>query len=201
MGSTGTRRERGMSDRGFFEQEFPVALTQHGKIIACTSKPAASGADWNRVFYAAVQNTENAPYAPGQTWALIILMRTERNLRDWCNFYYKDMSEESGPGEDTCPDRILDLLSPTDHEYASNWRERCRANSARREAARNLASGQIVRFANSMWFGDAYGFVSRFRFTKEGRKVVFVALTDDDAPRFRAHITRWQERAFEIETA
>ena len=38
------------------------------------------------------------------------------------------MGESSGPCEDHCPASILSLLSPTDSEYANNWRERCRKN-------------------------------------------------------------------------
>lgn len=33
--------------------------------------------------------------------------------------------EDEGPVANFCPQRILDLLSPTDNEYALDWRERC----------------------------------------------------------------------------
>jgi hypothetical protein len=39
------------------------------------------------------------------------------------NFGYKDMSENSGPGMINCPERILKLLTPTDNEYAIQWRK------------------------------------------------------------------------------
>ncbi|MCL7489732.1 MAG: hypothetical protein M8357_16315 [Desulfobulbaceae bacterium] len=49
---------------------------------------------------------------------------------------YKDMDESMGPCESECPERILNLLSPTDHEYALAWRQRCRDNIARKKAFR-----------------------------------------------------------------
>jgi len=49
---------------------------------------------------------------------------------------YKDMDESMGPCESECPERILNLLTPTDHEYALTWRQRCRDNIARKKAFR-----------------------------------------------------------------
>ncbi|MBN9598775.1 MAG: hypothetical protein J0G28_03740 [Afipia sp.] len=36
------------------------------------------------------------------------------------------IAEDEGPYASFCPQRILDLLSPTDNELALDWRERCR---------------------------------------------------------------------------
>jgi hypothetical protein len=44
------------------------------------------------------------------------------------------VSEPMGPCECDCPDAILDLLIPTDHQYAEEWRARCRDNAAERRA-------------------------------------------------------------------
>lgn len=49
---------------------------------------------------------------------------------------YKDMDESMGPCESECPERILHLLSPTDHEYALNWRQRCWDNIACKKRVR-----------------------------------------------------------------
>ena len=40
-------------------------------------------------------------------------------------FFTKGMSEDMGPYECDCPKRILDKLSPTEHEFALAWRKRC----------------------------------------------------------------------------
>lgn len=42
------------------------------------------------------------------------------------DFYYKEMCETMGPTEAKCPESILNLLSPTDNEFANDWRKRCR---------------------------------------------------------------------------
>lgn len=64
-------------------------------------------------------------------------------------FGVKTMGESSGPCEDHCPASILSLLSPTDSEYANNWRERCRKNiEAKKDphALKNLPVGAVIRF-------------------------------------------------------
>lgn len=71
------------------------------------------------------------------------------NNRDYFNFGVKTMEESMGPCEDHCPASILSLLSPTDSEYANNWRERCRKNiEAKKDphALKNLPVGAVIRF-------------------------------------------------------
>lgn len=43
-------------------------------------------------------------------------------------FLVKKMSENEGPCQDHCPASILKLLSPTEEEWAIEWRKRCQAN-------------------------------------------------------------------------
>lgn len=48
------------------------------------------------------------------------------------NWYeIRGMSEIDGPVADFCPQRILDLLSPTENNEALHWRERCRHRLSR----------------------------------------------------------------------
>lgn len=56
-------------------------------------------------------------------------------------FGYKSMDETMGPCEAECPARILDLLTPTEYEYAIAWRAQCRANLA------NKAKASLTRSA------------------------------------------------------
>ncbi len=60
----------------------------------------------------------------GNVYGLVVL--TSVDSKEYFNFNYKDMSEDMGPCEDNCPVSILNLLSPTDNEYAMDWRRRCR---------------------------------------------------------------------------
>lgn len=114
------------------------------------------------VYYAAVENLkrygekqpdgsrpiEDVPEAERHTWAAVFL--TSVDSRDYYNFAYKDMSEDMGPGECDCPASILSLLSPTDHEWAIEWRERCRKHIEEKKspnALKNLPIGAVIRFS------------------------------------------------------
>src|SRR3546814_19605923 len=76
----------------------------------------------------------------GEIFAIVCLVRWNPRAKDGYIFGYKDMDETMGPCEADCPARILDLLTPTDKEYAREWRARCCANLARR--ARQLEIGR-----------------------------------------------------------
>lgn len=195
MGSTGTYREKGMTDRAFFENEFPTMLGKTGHILACKSLPA--GGEWNRVFYAAVQNHDDAEYTPGKVWCLVVLMHNMRNSRDGMNFYYKDLSDSMGPAEDTCPASILDLLSPTDSKYSNEWRARCRKAIAQAEKSK-IADGTIVEFGHPFKFVSGHE-AARFRFVKEGRRTYWAALDQDNAFRFNCRLPKtWHRHDFTI---
>lgn len=160
MGWTGTHRERGLSDREYFEAEFPTTLREHGRIVACSTKGG--------VFYAAVENNDRAAYKPGETWALVVLIQRGRG---WWNFHYKEMSEESGPYEAHAPASVLDALSPTDHDYATEWRAKCRANLTRDAEAKAVKKGTTVLFGHELSFGDGvtedtFQFVERSTFRR-----------------------------------
>jgi hypothetical protein len=135
MGWTGLHRAPGTSDRDFFEQEFPATLMRDGRILDCATV--------GNVFYAAVANNDTAPYKPGKTWALIVLMRRGRGEY---NFHYKEMDEGMGPVECRCPERILDRLSMTEDEFALNWRSRCQDYHDARKAKGTIRKGETVVF-------------------------------------------------------
>jgi hypothetical protein len=56
---------------------------------------------------------------------------------------YKDMDESVGPYESECPERILKLLTQTDHEYAVQWRQRCWNNIAQKKSFR-LTKDEVI---------------------------------------------------------
>ncbi len=63
------------------------------------------------------------------------------------------LTETMGPYNYGCPARILDLLSPTDNEYALAWREKCRAQLAL-TGRRKPATGDIVILPEAIAFSD-----------------------------------------------
>lgn len=109
---------------------------------------ATVGSTW----YAAVRHT----HADGtfETFAVICLTsKGSRKRGD--GFGYKDMSEDMGPVECSCPARILDLLTPTDSEYANDWRQRCRdrAKASRQRRASAPKPGARVTFNPPIMYG------------------------------------------------
>lgn len=50
---------------------------------------------------------------------------TALDNKEYFNFGYKEMGESCGPHKAECPVGILKLLTPTDSEWANQWRERC----------------------------------------------------------------------------
>lgn len=74
-----------------------------------------------RVYYAAVKTTnKDGSY---KIWAAVFL--TSTNQRSYNNFAYKDQDETCGPTDCCCPRSILELLTETDSQYATTWRENC----------------------------------------------------------------------------
>lgn len=89
--------------------------------------------------YAAIELTTKAT-GERKVRAAIILTKYDR--RDGC-FMMKHMSEDVGPTHCKCPKRILDLLTPTDNEWANQWREICRMNLTRDRMKKNLSAGKL----------------------------------------------------------
>lgn len=147
--------------------------------------------------YAAVKTT----YADGTTriWAAVFKLEFLPRSSSFETFRYKDMSEDSGPFEDTCPARILNRLTPTDSQYANEWRERCRARLARREANK-VSDGDCIRFERAVGFtvNSRPGRIERdtFRVVVQGRRVSFMAVDEDGRDDFTCSIPNWRDRSF-----
>jgi hypothetical protein len=114
MGWTGTSYYRGKSLFEFFSERFNG---EHGKLLdlALVNRTTAYGA-W--------QNTR--PDGTKYVIGMVILIRWSPG-----EIYYKEMSEDMGPNEDSCPERILKQLSPLEDflepgncmDWAKSWRE------------------------------------------------------------------------------
>lgn len=88
-------------------------------------------------------------------------------------FFWRDMDETEGPVQTECPQRILKLLTPTDHEYAKNWREKCwKFHKQNRNGAKTFQHGDILEFPREVNFTD--GFTGQqFILIKRGRSTLF----------------------------
>lgn len=130
-------------------------------------KVLASSCPGNRVYYAAAQVITNG--IGGEIFAIVCLVRWNPRDKEGLVFGYKDMDESMGPCEDHCPKSILDLLTPTEKEYALDWRRRCRENLARR--TRRVEDGDRIRLSEPMTFTDGH-VGQEFIVEKRGRRVV-----------------------------
>jgi hypothetical protein len=142
----------------------------------------------NQVYYAAAQ-----PYGQADTavFAIICLVRWNPRDKDGMIFGYKDLTEHAGPCEAECPERILALLGPTDHEHAIDWRRRCLASLQRRQ--RPIVDGARIRLADEMTFTD--GHKGRdFIVVKQGRQTSL----KDPATGQRYRLNRLMDRAWDI---
>lgn len=98
-------------------------------------------------YYAAIEHTHENKR---EVWAAVTL--TQINNKEYFNFAYKDISEDMGPVECKAPACILDLLTPTENQYALEWRKRCRENLDRPKLA-DLPIGTKIRFTS---YGTTY---------------------------------------------
>jgi hypothetical protein len=111
------------------------------------------------------------------------------------NFGYKDMSEDMGPYEAKCPLRVLGRLTPTDSEWANDWRARCREH-AEKAAKPPVAPGTVVTFAEQIKFTDGYAGDTFEVVRHRKRGLAF------KAPTGRLYrVTRYKEREFAVKTA
>lgn len=142
MGWVYTNRPKGMPLKKFFEQEFGLDKPEaKGKILDCASN-----------FRAAYMAYEFYVGDKREVVALVCAIHYVPNDPAGYNFGYKDMDETMGPVESECPARILDLLTPTDNEYALRWRQRCRDNLSRRASRPRLHKGDVITFERPIKF-------------------------------------------------
>lgn len=99
----------------------------------------------------------------GDVIGIVILMSWSPNS-EW-NFGTKSMSEDMGPYYYDCPERILDVLTPTDDTASLLWRAKCRQNLEARKAKPKVTAGSIVRFEHPITFGKGWE-ESTLRFEK-----------------------------------
>ena len=138
------------SPRAYLDDQFTYVREDH-RLTVLTSTVIGKN-----VYYAACERIALADEAR-LVFAVICLVRHTPQARDGYIFAYKDMDETVGPCESKCPAAILDLLTPTDSQWANEWRARCRATIAARsiDAAKpRLRAGQTIVFDAPLIFTD-----------------------------------------------
>lgn len=100
-------------------------------------------------YYAAVKRTKFATETePEMSSVFAAICLTSTNMKKYYNFAYKDMDESCGPYQYDCPKGILNLLTPTESEFANEWRKACYENLAKKknpDALNNLPEGSVIK--------------------------------------------------------
>jgi len=138
-----------------------------------------------KVVYMAIKNRTN-----NDVFAAVTLI----NFQDG-EFFWKEMTEHSGPCYVECPKRILKKLSPTNDPLANKWRQQClELHETNRLLNKIYSMGDIVEFDRDITFTD--GFCGkRFIVFKWNRSTLFAPYTGQNNlkgvfPKYR--ITRWK---------
>lgn len=145
------------------------------------------------VHYAAIERIEKAT-GNRMVFATVILTKIFKKDRDGFNFCWKDMDESSGPCEDNCPERILNLLTEPFNEYAREWRQRCWAKVEVRKSMPKMVAGLKLVFADPVRFttGPVAELVVR---SVKGQRIL-CSRPDDDLGRYRLTRAWLQQRVF-----
>lgn len=112
--------------------------------------------------------------------------------------YWKEMRESCGPVYVECPQRILKKLSPTDNEYAKNWREKCW--EFHKKKAKKYMHGDIIKFPNKIEFTNGFS-GDTFILVKEGRRFSFAPYRGEknlNGVYGMYKITSWRKRNPEV---
>ena len=191
MGWTFVEREKGHSHRDWFQEHV------FGDCARILDISASRGVAFAAVL---VAPEDREPYVMAE----VILYQWRPRRQSYLNFGYKAMSETSQPGVYSCPERILDLLSPVDafaepgtagHEYASEWRRLCREYHERRRGLRKLRRGDVLEFKESIHYGKRWGSHSRFVITDPRRNLARPVGVSECDYRLPAD---WRDRDFTV---
>lgn len=145
MGTTCTHKPKGMSVADFFA-EHSFRWSDEAEHTYCVLATAFLNLT---EFYAAVEMIHKVT-GERRVWAAVIKVTF---IRSKCchygeceNFCYKDMDESMGPYYTNCPERILKLLTPTEHEYAKSWRAECWAKINAKKARPKIKPGMHLLY-------------------------------------------------------
>jgi hypothetical protein len=159
MGYLSTSRRNGIKESNFdfCSREFNSikASDDYGKVIACAS--------FLTEIYLAYEVQR-----PGEekiVTALICKIDWEPRNKEGHTFGYKEMSEDCGPCQTRCPERILKLLTPTENKYAQDWRNECWENIKKAKERPRFKPGDIIEFATAIGFSNGTKY-TRFKVEK-----------------------------------
>jgi len=171
MGWTSLNKTAGMSVKDFFCKEFNSVSSEASlEVIDCSATLSEA--------YLAIEVIRAGK--PREVFAMVCLIHY--NPKSYHNFSYKDMEETAGPYYYNCPERILNLLTPTTNQYAMEWRRECRETIEQKKARPSFKVGDILEFKEPISFSNAWK-LKRLKAVNK-RKLIFKS-PDTNAVRFK----------------
>lgn len=104
-------------------------------------------------YYAAIEKVEDGNR---EVFGMVCLTHISIEDKHWRYFNYKEICETSGPRERKCPASILKLLTPTDSEWANEWRKDCwenankKAEEIKKKRNLNFPVGTTIKFKSAI---------------------------------------------------
>lgn len=122
-----------------------------------------------RTWYAAVERIEKGSNSR-EVIAVVVLVHVHPRSGEYS---YKDMSEDAGPCERECPERILKLLTATTNPTALRWRADCQARFANKSKRPRLRTGHHIVFEKKLSFNN--GWTENVFYIKDAKRKLYVA--------------------------
>ena len=113
------------------------------------------------------------------------------NNKEYFNFGYKDMEESMIPCTYDCPKRILNLLTPTDNEFANEWRKKCLEYQVQKKQKVTPKHGDTIKFNVPIEFNNG-DICDKFVLLKYNNKTYF----GTHGQYYR--ISNWKRRDYEV---
>jgi hypothetical protein len=168
MGWTYSHKDKGISVKDFFSEEFNFKKNE--KVL----KVIDGFATISEAYLAIETITRNSRKV------FAVVCRIHYNSKEQFNFGYKDMDEAMGPYYYNCPERILKLFTPTTNKYAIKWRKKCWEKSERTKARPKFRINDILKFKKSVLFNNGYR-IKRVKVV-DRRRFIFECLIEPSSP-------------------
>jgi len=131
MGWTGLNKPKGISVSDFIEEDIFQCESKWEVIYKCSM---------NKCVFFAVKNKETAAVT-----ASIVIYDFKSNTNDYNNLYYKTMSEGDMPYYFCNNAKFLKLLTPTEYQYALEWRAHCQEAINKKKEISKIKYNDIVK--------------------------------------------------------
>lgn len=168
MGWDWTNRERGETIFEFFKDRFYTDNEKYGyNVLACSVVK-------RREAYLACEKIDKVNNTRIVFGIVCLLGYAPKS---YYNFGYKDMDETMLPYYFNCPEKILNMLTPTTNEQSMKWRDECRNVQKMRKELRKLEVDTVIELDPPIQFMD--GFTCKNLKVKTKRPLRFLPVNAD----------------------